>query len=340
MSVTEETARTILVFGATGAMGRPVISHLLADKDNNWRIRAFTRNPESSHAQQLLAMGVDGNRVELFKGDINDPASVAAAMESVYGVFCNTNFWETCTVSAEREQGLRALEAARQAGVQHFVYSSLDSCVTLSHGRIPVPHFDSKAAVEHEINWRRSEEFMHQEADGWYSRHVTVLVTLPYIENVKQFAVPECGRLSDGREGVIFKLPMADAPWPMVALDDIAFFTTHVFAHSEEWGGRTLPIGSESLTFAEIAATLERVTGVPAEYRPMTLKEYTALGISNVHDVINLLQFLIEYGLLRDYESLRKIHPDLMTFEKWLRKTGWRGEPGEVQKDPMTGGKK
>ena len=336
----EQTTRTILVIGATGAMGRPIVSRLLADENNNWHIRAFTRNPDSSHAQQLLEMGKQGNRVELFQGDINDPDSVAAAMEGVYGVFCNTNFWESCTVSAEREQGLRSLEAARKAHVQHFVYSSLDSCVTLSHGRLPVPHFDSKAAVEHEINWRRSEEFMGQETDGWYSRHVTVLVTLPYIENVKQFAVPERGKLSDGREGVIFRLPMADAPWPMVALDDIAFFTAHIFAHPEEWGGKTLPIGSESLTFKEIAATLERVTRVPAEYRPMTLEEYAALDIPNVHDVVNLLQFFIEYGLPRDYEALRNIHPDLMTFETWIEKSGWRGESGEVQKDAMTGSKK
>ncbi|NEU76921.1 NmrA/HSCARG family protein [Hassallia byssoidea VB512170] len=334
----EQTARTILVIGATGAMGRPIVRRLLTD-ENNWRIRALTRNPESSHAQELLEMGANGNRVELVKGDTNDRASVATAMSGIYGVFCNTNFWQDCMVTTEREQGLQMLEAARQAGVQHFVYSSLDSCVTLSHGRIPVPHFDAKAAVEHEINWRRSDEFMRQEADGWYSRHVTVLVTLPYIENVKQFAVPERGTLSDGREGVIFRLPLADAQWSMVALDDIAFFTAYVFAHPDEWGGRTLPIGSDSLTFQEIAATLERVSGVPAEYRPMTLEEYAALGLTNVHDVINMLRFCIEYGMPRDRESLRKIHPDLMTFEQWVKKTGWRGEPGEVQKDAMTGSK-
>lgn len=338
--MTEKTGRTILVIGATGAMGRPIISRLLADKDNNWRIRAFTRNPESSHAQQLLEMGTNGNRVELFKGDIHETDSIKAAMSDCYGVFCNTNFWDKCTVTAERENGLSVLEAAHQAGVQHFVYSSLDSCVTISNGRIPVPHFDSKASVEHEINWRRSEEFMRQETDGWYSRHVTVLVTLPYIENVKQFAVPERGTLSDGREGVIFRLPMESAPWPMVALDDIAFFTAHIFAHPEKWGGQTLPIESESLTFKEIAATLERVTGVPAEYRPMTLEEYAGLGIANAHDVINLLRFLIEYRLTRNRTALLSIHPDLMTFEQWLKKTGWRGEPGQVQKDAMTGASK
>lgn len=339
MSMTEQTTRTILVIGATGAMGRPVVSHLLADESNNWRIRALTRNPESSHAQKLLTMGTDKDRVELFQGDINDQASVAAAMEGVYGVFCNTNFFASCNVEVEYEQGVRALEAARRAGVQYFVYSSLNSMASLSRGRFPCPHFDAKAAVESYIDRRRSDEFMRQEVDGWYSRHVSVLVTLPYIENIKGFAVPERGALSDGREGVIFQLPMADAPWPMVALDDIAFFTMHLFAHPAEWGGQTLPIGSESLTFTEIAATLERVTGIPAEYRPMTLEEYAALGIPNAHDVINMMRFFIDYGLPRDHEALRRIHPDLMTFEKWLRKTGWRGEPGEVQKDPMTGGK-
>lgn len=103
----EQTARMILVIGATGAMGRPIVSRLLTD--NNWRIRALTRNPESSHARQLLEMGADGNRVELFKGDINDSASVAAAMLGVYGVFCNTNFWQDCLVTTEREQGLQTL---------------------------------------------------------------------------------------------------------------------------------------------------------------------------------------------------------------------------------------
>ncbi|MEM8676859.1 MAG: NmrA family NAD(P)-binding protein [Cyanobacteria bacterium P01_G01_bin.67] len=44
---------TILVIGATGAMGSYVVKHLLTDRENNWQIRAFTRDPDSSHAQRL-----------------------------------------------------------------------------------------------------------------------------------------------------------------------------------------------------------------------------------------------------------------------------------------------
>lgn len=90
--MTELTSRTILVLGATGAMGRSIVSHLLASPDNNWRIRAFTRDPESPQAQKLLTTGANGERVELFKGDLNDSSSLEAEMRGVYGVFCNTDF--------------------------------------------------------------------------------------------------------------------------------------------------------------------------------------------------------------------------------------------------------
>ncbi|BAZ17793.1 hypothetical protein NIES4071_96730 [Calothrix sp. NIES-4071] len=332
-----QTNRTILVIGATGAMGRPIIRQLLADEKNQWHIRALTRNSQSLQAKALLEIGQ--GRVELFQGDVNDVTSVSTAMQGMYGVFCNTDFWSSCSVAVEREQGIRMLEAAQAANIQHFIYSSLESCAYISEGKIPVAHFDSKAAVEHEIDWRRSHEFMQQIQQGWYSKHVTVLRTLAYLENMTAFFLPRTGLLSDGREGLIFSMPMADKPYPFVALDDIAWFTAYIFANLEEWGGRSLAIGSESLSIAQLAATFEQVTGIPAEYQPMSDAEYLALGFPNVHDALNQLRYHREYGPYRDHEQLRKIHPNLMTFEAWLKQTGWRGEAREVQKGVATGGK-
>lgn len=118
MSAVSNTRRTILVIGATGAMGRPIVKQLLADTENNWHIRAFTRNLHSPQAKQLMEMGA--GRVELFQGDLNDTASIEAAMQGVYGVFCNTDFWSSGSVAVEREQGLRVLEAAKKLNIQHF----------------------------------------------------------------------------------------------------------------------------------------------------------------------------------------------------------------------------
>ncbi|MDJ0595562.1 MAG: NmrA family NAD(P)-binding protein [Pleurocapsa sp. MO_226.B13] len=186
----------------------------------------------------------------------------------------------------------------------------------------PVPHFDAKAAVEHEIDWRRSDEFMRQEP-GWYFSCVSVLKTLAYFENLFAFMKPKEGKLSDGREGLIFSVPAADAPYPFIALDDLGWFATHMFAHRDTWVSRTLEIGGDRLTFAELAATFEKITGIPTEYQPMSDEEFLALDMSNVHDPLNQFRFHHQYGPYRDHEALKKIHPNLMNFEAWLQHTDW-----------------
>jgi uncharacterized protein YbjT (DUF2867 family) len=330
-----QSNRTILVIGATGAMGRPIVKQLLADAQNHWQIRAFTRNLHSAQAQQLVEFGQ--GRVELFQGDLNDTASVTAAMQDMYGVFCNTDFWASCSVAVEREQGLRVLAAAKTANIQHLVYSSLESCAYLSGGKIPVAHFDSKAAVEHEIDWQRSHEFMQQLTDGWYSQRVTVLRTLAYFENLTSFFLPQKGMLKDGREGYMFTFPMQDVAFPFVALDDIAWFTAYLFANPQQWGGRTLSIASESITIADLAATFERVTGIPAEYQAISDETFLSFGIQNGHDVLNQMRFHRDFGPDRDYQALRQLHPGLRSFEQWLRESGWQGELRTVQKGATTG---
>jgi uncharacterized protein YbjT (DUF2867 family) len=322
--------RTILVIGATGAMGRPVVQHLLAASGSSFRVRVFTRDPSSPQAQQLLSQ--EGGRVEAAKGNIDDPESLAAALAGVFGVFCNTDFSSARSVEGEYEQGLRVLVAARAAGVEHFVWSSLDDCVGLSRGRLPVPHYDAKAAVEHYINRHRSDEFLRKDADGFFSRHVSVLVTGPYYENLMTMFRPRPGKLRDGREGMIFALPGGGKPYPMVALDDIGWFAAHMFEHPERFVGRTLPIMSQSLTLDELAAVFSEVTGIPAEHRDIPVEEMWNPALPIAHDLWNMHSFVQEIGWRRDYEELRRIHPGLLSFEAWLRRTGWRGEAREVQK--------
>lgn len=319
------------VIGATGAMGRPVVKHLLAGASQP-RVRVVTRNPDSREARSLAALAPD--RVEFVAA--GDDAARRAAVDGAYGVFCNTNFFATISVEAEYAEGVAWLEAARDARVEHFVWSSLDSMGGLSNGRLPCPHFDAKAAVAAFIDRRRADDFMRRgmpgfTGDAWYLEHTSVLVTLPYIENFKGFFKPYPGKLSDGRDGLIWTVPLGDAPLPMVALDDIGAFAALLFA-DPAWRGRTLPIGSETLTMHQVAETFTRVTGVPSEYHPMALEDFARLPIPFMHDFVNMLRFFREVGLHRDHASLRALHPGLRSFESWLRETGWRGEPEEVFK--------
>lgn len=79
-----------------------------------------------------------------------------------------------------------------------------------------------------------------------------------------------------------------------------------------------------------MANTFERVTGIRAQWRDLPLdvvRELPKFG----RDLANMYAFFQTHGVARDLSHLRQLHSGLMTFEDWLRQTGWRGEPKEVQ---------
>lgn len=321
---------TSLVIGGTGAMGSRVVRHLVARGNT---VAVLTRDPSSAHARDL-ADGL-GERVRLVRGDLNDISSLRRAVAGIDEMFVNTDFQNTRSPLREYHQGLAALQAAEEAGVERLIWSSLDNPVVQTGGDNPLPHYDGKAAVGGWIGLRRSEEMMRKVADGWYSRHVAILITSPYFENLQSRMSPRPGTLPDGREGLLFTLPLGESGrWPMMALDDIGWFADHMFAHWEDWAGRTLAVVAEGLTGDEIAATFERVTGIPAAYQavpPAALRDTVpAIG----HDLAAMYQFFIDHdvvGRARDLPALRAMHPGLKTFADWLSFTGWKGNAEAVQ---------
>ncbi|GAA0492450.1 NmrA/HSCARG family protein [Streptomyces olivaceiscleroticus] len=321
------TSATALVVGGTGAMGSRVVRALAARTGTV--VRVLTRDPSSDRARALVD-NTPGD-VRPVRGDLDDEQSLKAAFQGVDEVFCNTDFFATASPQQEYAQGLRALRAAQQAGVNRFVWSSLDNAAVLTDGRIPVPHYDAKAAVEAHIALQRSEEAMRQETDGWYSRHVAVLVTAPYFENLYGLA-PQPARLPDGREGLVFALPLGETGrWPLIALDDIAYFARHQLDHWDDWGGRTLRIAAEALTGDQIAAAFEKATGVPSAYQAVALDEFSRSLPGIGHDLAAMFAFFQDRDLVshnRDLQTLRALHPELATFGDWLTVTGWDGTAG------------
>ncbi|MFI1198806.1 NmrA family NAD(P)-binding protein [Streptomyces sp. NPDC020883] len=305
----------VLVVGGTGAMGSHVVRHLLAT--TGVTITVPTRNPESAHATELAATAP--HRLQLVR---SDPAALNALMGQADYVFANTDFFATGSAVGEHRQGLDLLAAAERAGVERFIWSSLDSAVSLTGH--PVPHFDSKAAVAAHIDLMRSEEMLRKETDGWYTDHVSVLTTAPYFENLRDRLTPR----PDGRGGLTFRLPLGAARYPLVALDDIAWFACHMFDNWQSWGARDLAVIGDSRTGDEIAAALAQVTGTPSTYIPMPHDELRAAVPDFSHDYAAMFQFFADrdlYARDRDTNLLHRLHPDLMSFEDWLHHTGWTG---------------
>ncbi|MFI6047010.1 NmrA/HSCARG family protein [Nocardia sp. NPDC051321] len=306
-----------LVIGGTGAMGGRVVRRLLESPDAT--VAVLTRDPRSERATGLLARG--GARVRILQGDLNDHDSIRAAVSGVDQVFCNTDFWSSASVLGEYRQGVAALEAACEARVERFVWSSLDSAVTLTGGSVPVPHFDAKAAVAAHINMLRSDEMMRQESDGWYTGHVSILTTSPYFENLRERLAPRRGPLPDGRSGLLFSLPLGTGSYPLIGLDDIAWFADFMLRHWQSWGSRDLAVTADSLTGEEIAATVERVTGSPCAYHPMPLDTLRSAMPKVGHDYAAMFLFFQTRDILtldRDLPLLRDLHPGMLTFENWL----------------------
>src|ERR1700746_3459311 len=108
--------RTILITGVTGQQGGAV-AHAL--QGSGFHLRGLTRKPEGERAAALGRQGL-----AVGKGDLDDEATLRRALAGAWGVFSVQNTGEA-GVEREEAQGKRLATLAREAGVEHFVYTSV-----------------------------------------------------------------------------------------------------------------------------------------------------------------------------------------------------------------------
>jgi uncharacterized protein YbjT (DUF2867 family) len=121
---------TILVTGATGAVGRQVVEQLVKRGAD---VRALVRDPAKADFPADVAVA---------QGELLDVDALRNAFSGV-----STLFLLNAVVPDEFTQALIALNAARQAGIERIVYLS----VIHSDRYVNVPHFAGKFGVERMI---------------------------------------------------------------------------------------------------------------------------------------------------------------------------------------------
>ncbi len=126
--------KLIAVIGATGQQGGGVVRALQAS--GQFKVRALSRNP-GKHRE--LAD-------EVVEADLDRPETLKSAFEGAYGVFLVTNFWQEGT--DELKQATAAVRVAKDAGVKHFIWSTLPDVEAISGGKFHVPHFTGKAKID------------------------------------------------------------------------------------------------------------------------------------------------------------------------------------------------
>jgi len=303
-------AKVIAVVGATGAQGGGLARAILADPDGGFTVRALTRDPSKDPAKALADAGA-----EVVQADIDDEASVTAAFQGAYGVFAVTNFWEHFSAEKEIAQAGNIARAAKAAGVQHLVWSTLEDTrkwIPLDDDRMPtlqekykLPHFDGKG-----------------EADSLFAESgVPTTYFLPswYFENMIFFGQGP----ARGEDGTLaFTIPLADGKLAAIAAEDVGRCVYGIFKRGDEFVGQRIGVAGVQLTGEEMADAFTGAFGEDVTYRPLTFDQYRALGFPGADEMGNTYQFYYDCADVvnssRDVERSRSLNPSLQTLDEWL----------------------
>ena len=220
----------IAVVGATGQQGGAVVRALQANKQ--FKVRALTRNPDE-HPQV-------GD--EIIKADLNRPETLKPAFEGAHGVFLVTNVWEQG--ANEVEQATAAVRAAKDAGVKHFVWSTLPDVEAISGGKFYGPHFTGKAKVDRIVK------------EAGFANHTFVIAPF-YYQNLIGVLAPQ--KQTDGSVGWALPLDPTVRSIHMGDITEFGHIVAGAFAHPDQAGhGEYLPLVGDFMRFNEIVDTLNR----------------------------------------------------------------------------------
>ena len=260
--------QTILITGVTGNQGGAVAQAL---RGSGFHLRGLTRKPDSERAAALARHGVD-----VVRGDLDDEATLRRALAGAWGVFGVQNAGEA-GVEREEVQGKRLATLAREAGVEHYVYSSVGS----AHKRTGVPHFDSKWRIEETVRGLR------------FPSHV-ILRPVFFMENLVAPFMLQGSTLSLALQ--------AHTRLQMIAVDDIGWFGARAFTDAAGLRGREIDIAGDIHTMPEAAAILTEALGRPITFAQSPIEQVRQYSA----DTAMMLEWFDRVGYRADIAGLQR----------------------------------
>jgi uncharacterized protein YbjT (DUF2867 family) len=279
--------RTILITGVTGNQGGAVAQAL---KGTGFRLRGLTRKPDGERAVALSNQGI-----HIVKGDLDDEASLRRALAGAWGVFGVQNAGEA-GVEREEAQGKRLAKLAREAGVEHYVYTSVGS----ADKQTGVPHFDNKWRIEETVRGLR------------FPSHV-ILRPVFFMENlVAPFSLQGS------------TLAWAIAPGTklqMVSVDDIGWFGARAFTDAAALNRREIDLAGDVRTMPEAAEILTKALGWPIAFAQTPIEQVRQYS----NEMAIMLQWFERVGYSADIAGLeREFGRALTKVPDWARSQAQR----------------
>ena len=275
--------RTILVTGVTGQQGGAVAQGL---RGMGFHLRGLTRKPESERAAALAHQGI-----EVVKGDLDDEGTLRRALAGAWGVFGVQNAGEA-GVEREEAQGKRLATLAREAGVEHFVYTSVGS----ADKRTGVPHFDNKWRIEETVRGLG------------FPSHV-ILRPVFFMENL-------LAPFSLQGSTLVWALPPATR-LQMIAVDDIGWFGARAFTDAAGLNGREIDLAGDVRTMLEAAEILTEALGRPIAFAETPIEQVR----HHRKEMALMLEWFERIGYSADIAGLeREFGRPLTKLPDWARR--------------------
>ncbi|MDG0866705.1 NAD(P)H-binding protein [SAR202 cluster bacterium JH702] len=220
-----------------------------------------------------------------------------AAVHGVDTVHLVTNMYSG--VDQEAPQGIRVVDAAVAAGVDHIVLSS----VAGANANSGVPHFDAKFEVEQHLqNGAKNWSIV---APVFFMENLTFAWNLPALQNGK------------------FRQAIGDSTYlQMISSTDIGAFIAHVIDQGEAFYGERIEIAGDELTGPQAAEILSETSGRAIAFEQQPREEVAAMG----EDVALMYDWFESIGYSANIESLRSKYKDIdwTTFADWAGKQDWK----------------
>src|ERR687893_39351 len=292
----------ILVVGATGRVGGAAVERLL---EAGFKVRALVRRPEKG--ARLRSLGA-----ETVVGDATTPDTLGPAVKGCSGVFSalGAGPGRGGAETVEYQGNLNLLSAARSAGVEHFVYSSVhlaDHPLARSVGA-----FREKARFEKEL-------LAAEDVSSTILRPAIFMETLDMMIQGPVAFVPGSQR----------------RPVSLIAARDIARAAVRSF--QADLLGRYELAGPETVTFHDAFERLGRGRGkeIWVLHVPLIAMRLPGRFVPYARELANMMAFFDAVGFTADPSVLRDTFGiPALTIEQWASQGR---QPGNAKEEPNNG---
>jgi uncharacterized protein YbjT (DUF2867 family) len=286
--------KIIVVIGATGSQGKGVVNSLV--NEGTFNVRAITRHPEK----------YSGNAHEVIFGDLNNLQSLKDAFKNAYGVFVVTNFWEG---KDEIAQGKNAIAAAREAGIEHFVWSTLPDVESISKGEFEVPHFTNKAKVDELVRNAGFKYYSFVQPPFYFQNFLTLMAPQPK---------------PDGTTGWTLPIDPTKKIFHMSDINDLGKVVTGIFLQPDKVGnGAYLSLATELNSFNDIIKAY-KANGKEYSYTQVPTEVFSTF-FEGAKEVAAMLGYFEKYTYMGpnskpQVDLAKKIAiQEFISFQEWIK---------------------